>query len=85
VSAQVLTYPQNSAHDKFCPQGYPQLPGNTAIWCQVVDSSNFFDDASILSDHGAGAMNQAFGGASASFPTKLSTETVGDFKNPYGS
>jgi hypothetical protein len=85
VSAQVLTYPQNSEFDKFCPGGYPQPSGNPGVSCQVIDSSDFFGDASNLSDHRAAAMNQAFGGASAGFPTKLSTETVGDFKNPYGS
>jgi hypothetical protein len=52
---------------------------------QVVDSSDFFEDASNLSDEGPGTVDQGFGGGSASFPTKLSTETVGDFKNAYGS
>jgi hypothetical protein len=85
VSAQVLTYPQNSAADKFCPWGYPIPFGNPEDWCQVIDSSDFFEHASNLSDQGPGTPNQAFGGASASFPTKLSTETVGDFKNAYGS
>jgi hypothetical protein len=85
VSAQVLTYPQNSARDNFCHEGYARPPGNPAEWCQVIDSSDFFDDASKLSDRTAGTVNQAFGGAAASFPTKLSTETVGDFKNAYRS
>jgi hypothetical protein len=51
----------------------------------VIDSSVFFEDASNLSDPGVPALDQAFGGASGSFPTKLSTETVGDFKNAYRS
>jgi hypothetical protein len=59
--------------------------GNPEKSCQVIDSSDFFDAASNLSDQRRGTMNQAFGGGSASFPTKLSTETVGDFKNTYGS
>jgi hypothetical protein len=85
VSAQVLTYPQYSAPDNFCPRGYPQPSENPEEWCQVIDSSDFFDDASNLSDLRAGTMNQAFGVTAASFPTKLSTETVGDFKNAYRS
>jgi hypothetical protein len=85
VSAQVLTYPQYSATDNFCPPGYPAAFGNTEEWCQVIDSPDFFEGASNLSDQGESTMNQAFGGTSASFPTKLSTETVGDFKNAYGS
>jgi hypothetical protein len=85
VSAQVLTYPQNSACRNYPGQGLDKPSGNRLFWCQVIDSSNFFRDASNLSDQGAGTMNQAFGGASASFPTKLSTETVGDFKISYGS
>jgi hypothetical protein len=54
------------------------------MW-QVVDSSDFFEDASNLSDPAAPTVNQAFGDAAASFPTKLSTETVGHFENAYGS
>jgi hypothetical protein len=65
--------------------GYPDPSGNPEDWCQVIDSSDFFEDASNLSDQAATTVNQAFGGASATFPTKLSTETVGDFKKPYGS
>jgi hypothetical protein len=85
VSAQVLTYPQYSETDNFCPTGYPAPSGNSEDWCQVIDSSDFFEDASNLSDQEPGVMNQAFADASAGFPTKLSTETVGDFKKPYGS
>jgi hypothetical protein len=85
VSTQAFSYPQNSAHDNLRFWGAEEPLGNPAVWCQVIDSSNFFDGASNLSDQAAGTVNQAFGDASASFPTKLSTETVGDFKNPYGS
>jgi hypothetical protein len=85
VSAQVLTYPQYSAGDNPARGAHPVAPGNPAEWCQVIDSSDFFEGASNLSDPGSTAMNQAFGGIAASFPTKLSTETVGDFKNAYGS
>jgi hypothetical protein len=85
VSAQVLTYPQYSESDNFCPTGYPAPSGNPEHWCQVIDSSDFFEDASNLSDQGSTSANPAFGGTSTGFPTKLSTETVGDFKNAYGS
>jgi hypothetical protein len=85
VSAQVLTYPQYSEIDKLRLRGSPAPSGNPEEWCQVIDSSDFFEDASNLSDPGLGTLNQALGDGSASFPTKLSTETVGDFKNAYGS
>jgi hypothetical protein len=49
--------------------------------CQLVDFLDFFEDASNLSDPGPVAMNQAFAGASSSFPTKLSTESVGSPKS----
>jgi hypothetical protein len=85
VSAQVLTYPQNSSFDNLVRGASRKASGNPAIWCQVVDSTVFFDDASNLSDPVPGTVNQAFGVAARIFPTKLSTENVGDFKNPYGS
>jgi hypothetical protein len=85
VSTQAFSYPQNSAGDNLLSATAKKPLGNRAVWCQVIDSSNFFDDASNLSDQAAGTVNQVFGSASGSFPTKLSTETVGDFKNPYGS
>jgi hypothetical protein len=85
VSAQVLTYPQYSERGNVADDGLDKVVGNRLFSCQVIDSPNFFRDASNLSDQAAGTMNQAFGGAPASFPTKLSTETVGDFKSPYRS
>jgi hypothetical protein len=85
VSAQVLTYPQNSAADNLAIPGYPPPYTRLAKWCQVIDSSVFFGDASNLSDPTAATVDQVFGAPSASFPTKLSTETVGDFKKAYGS
>jgi hypothetical protein len=81
----VLTYPQYSEIDKLRLRGNSASSGNPEEWCQVIDSSDFFEDASNLSDPGPGTLNQAFASAAASFPTKLSTETVGDFKNAYGS
>jgi hypothetical protein len=85
VSTQVLTYPQNSAADNILLSGYPAPYRELKEWWQVIDSVVFFGDASNLSDEASGTANQVFGDASASFPTKLSTETVGDFKNAYGS
>jgi hypothetical protein len=81
----VLTYPQYSESDNLGLYRSLRTPGNFANWCQVIDSPDFFEGASFLSDGRPGTTNQAFGGAAASFPTKLSTETVGDFKNAYGS
>jgi hypothetical protein len=85
VSAQVLTYPQISDRAKVPGKRLDKASGNRSFWCQVVDSTNFFRDASNLSDQRMATVNQVFGSASASFPTKLSTETVGDFKSLYGS
>jgi hypothetical protein len=85
VSAQVLTYPQYSESDEVRPAGYPAPSGNREEWCQVVDSPVFFRGASNLSDPAPDPAKPGFCGAGTSFPTKLSTETVGDFKNTYGS
>jgi hypothetical protein len=85
VSAQVLTYQQNSDCDKHHCQARRQSAGNLEEWCQVIDSSDFFGAARNLSDAAPGTVNQAFGGASDTFPTKLSTDSVGDFKMSYGS
>jgi hypothetical protein len=85
VSAQALTYPQNSSVDKPAPGIGSGRGGQDGNSCQVIDSPVFFGNASILSDAWPGTVNQAFGAASTSFPTKLSTETVGDCKMSYGS
>jgi hypothetical protein len=85
VSAQGLTYPQKQAPTEHSCSSRAVTPRNRDFLSQVIDSSDFSDDASNLSDLGGVSVNQVFGGAASSFPTKLSTEAVGDFKKPFGS
>jgi len=81
VSAQGLTYPQNAAlPERLCRQAI-STARDRGDWCQLIDFVDFFEDASNLSDSGRVAMIQAFAMAASSFPTKLSTESVGSSKS----
>ncbi|MET0382924.1 MAG: hypothetical protein ABW032_05825 [Burkholderiaceae bacterium] len=76
-----MTYQQNSERAEGVGPSSCGLVGDRIFWWQAIDLIESFDDASNLGDRGRSAKNPTFGAAAASFPTKLSTEAVGDSKS----